>query len=76
MVKKAEVKTFIKRLYCDDCGELMVKLDMVLTSYPVQFQYHCNNCNAVVNSTISYPEQVLEIIEGTEREDYYFEDEL
>ena len=45
MIKKTEVKVFIEKLYCDECGEEMKEVEpsMVLTTYPPQYMYYCLN---------------------------------
>lgn len=40
MVKKAEVRTFVEKLYCDECGEEMKLNEMGLVTnltYPMQY---------------------------------------
>ena len=55
MVKSNEVKTYIEKLYCDNCGKEMIMSDMVLLSYPTQYIYKCPKCEIEITSEIQYP---------------------
>ena len=33
-----------RHMYCDECGELMVREPIILTSYPAQYRYYCPKC--------------------------------
>ena len=62
MEKRRQVKVCEIRLYCDECGEEMkeVEPDVVLTSFPPKYAYHCVNpeCSSrgkTVYSTHLYP---------------------
>lgn len=55
MIKSNEVKTYIEKLYCDNCGEEMVMLNIVLPSYPAQYIYRCPKCEVEITSEIRYP---------------------
>ena len=66
MVKRAEVRTFINRLYCDKCETEMEKSNMVLTSHPPQYQYFCNSCDFKMISWTSYPFQTLTTLPDSE----------
>lgn len=44
MIKKKEAKTYIVRLYCNNCGNEIASTGVVLTSYPEQYPYECPNC--------------------------------
>lgn len=45
-IKRIEfpVEAEIEILYCDDCGELMYRDNIVLTSIPPQYSYYCPKC--------------------------------
>ena len=65
MVKRARViNTYQINLYCDICGNRMERDNIVLTSYPPQFKYHCKVCGNVETSYQQYPYQQVEFDEG------------
>lgn len=58
-----EVKTFITRLYCDNCNCEMISTGKILTSFPLRFEYKCPNCNIVTTETENYPLTIYKEIE-------------
>ena len=68
MIKKFEVKPFIIKLYCNKCGEEMKDTNIVLSSYPPQYQYICPKCNSKINSINKYPEIIYDVIEEVKNE--------
>lgn len=48
--KKVEVKTFITKLYCDECGEELKFLGYRLCTYPYKYPYECPKCGKRENS--------------------------
>lgn len=58
-------KIIMPRAICDNCGRDM-KCDMVLTSYPPQYQYRCPECGATETSFVNSGE--LQYILGEESE--------
>lgn len=55
MLDKKEVKTYIVRLYCEQCGHEMVSDGTVLCSYPPQYPYVCPNCGSKITTNEKYP---------------------
>lgn len=55
MIEKKEAKTYIVRLYCNNCGNEMKSTGVVLTSYPEQYPYECPNCGWKTTATELYP---------------------
>ena len=58
MFKEKEVKTYIVRLYCDDCETEMVSSGELMFSMPLQLKYICPNCGRETCVTDSYPKTV------------------
>lgn len=60
--KRTEVKTYVVRYICDDCGEgEMVPTGLCLSIWPAQYPHKCNKCGAsetFIGST--YPRTVYE----------------
>lgn len=73
MTRKRQAKTYVTRLYCDKCfqdrnSEIeMERNDVVLTSYPVKYQYACPNCEFAVMSTSFYPVTTVETVAPSEQ---------
>lgn len=57
-LKEKEVKTYIVRLYCDECGEEMVSTGKVIFTYPIQFEHKCPKCNKIECLTEGYPKTI------------------
>lgn len=55
MLDKKEVKTYIVRLYCNNCGHEMENNGVMFTSYPAQYPYECPNCGWKTTATEEYP---------------------
>lgn len=55
MLKSTEVKVFVERLYCDECGEEMVFSGMVLCSYPPKYPHECPKCGFKTTMEEQYP---------------------
>ena len=55
MIKEKEVKCVMKKLYCDKCGTEMRTQGFVLTSYPPQYPYECQQCGYHETTSDSYP---------------------
>ena len=47
-------RVYVYRLFCDRCGEEMVKVNTYPSSPPTN-EYHCSKCNMYHQSTIDYP---------------------
>lgn len=58
--KRTEVKTYVVRYICDDCGEgEMVPTGQCLTSWPAKYPHKCSKCGASATFTgSSYPRTV------------------
>lgn len=59
MIKKVEVKTFVERLYCDECGEEMKFHEMGLMvglTCPIPYVYQCPNCDHREATNVLYPQ--------------------
>ena len=63
MIKEVEVKTYINRLYCDDCGEEMVSTGELMFSLPLQLKYRCPKCGREECMTDAYPKTVYKEVE-------------
>ena len=67
MIEKKEVKTYIVRLYCNNCRNEMESTGFVLPSYPEQYPYKCPNCGWKTTATERYPKiEYQEIDDGNE----------
>ena len=53
-IKKVPVDIYVEYAYCD-CGERMIKDNIVLTSYPCQYKYKCPKCGKIETSYEQYP---------------------
>ena len=62
MLYKKEVKTFVVRLYCDDCGEEMISTGELIFTLPVQLKYKCPKCGRIENTTDTYPKTIYDEI--------------
>lgn len=56
--KSTKSDTCIESLHCEKCGNEMVRQDIVLTSYPVQYCYKCPVCGELTTSYECYPKVV------------------
>jgi uncharacterized protein with PIN domain len=53
-----KIRTFKVTKICDECNEgemVRVNNNIVLTTYPEQYQHECNKCGAKRNYFVSYP---------------------
>jgi predicted RNA-binding Zn-ribbon protein involved in translation (DUF1610 family) len=55
MLKTTEVKSYMERLYCDECGEEMVSTGELIFTFPLQLKYICPKCGFTLETTESYP---------------------
>lgn len=55
MLDKKEVKTYMVRLYCNNCNHEMQSNGSFLYSYPLQYPYICPNCGWKTTATELYP---------------------
>lgn len=55
MLDKKEVKTYIVRLYCNNCEREMESTGAASLSSPIQFHYECPNCGWKTTETELYP---------------------
>lgn len=63
--KTYKVESFLVKYYCPKCEHEVVKDNMVLTSYPVQYVYFCPKCGHRDTSYVSYPKiEYKEIVEA------------
>lgn len=72
MIKKVDVKTFMERLYCDECYEEMKLHEMGLVTnltYPMQYIYQCPNCGHRETTNIQYPQIYYETIDAVDDKD-------
>lgn len=56
MTVEREVKTYLTRLYCDECGEEMTTTGLILTSCPVKIEYICPKCEHKEYHSEHYPQ--------------------
>lgn len=49
------LRKVVHRVYCDDCDIELEFDNVVLTSYPAQYPYHCPNCGKVYTFWETYP---------------------
>lgn len=69
MIEKKEAKTYIVRLYCNNCGNEMESTGVVLTSYPEQYPYECPNCGSKITANERFPKIEYQEIEKDDEED-------
>lgn len=69
MIKKTEVKTYLVRLYCNQCGHEMESCGNVFTSDPLQFPYECPNCGSKITANEKFPKIEYQEIEKDDEED-------
>lgn len=57
MERSRQVDTFEVSLYCDKCGGEMKRSapDVVLTTWPPQYAYICNDCGEEFITSKAYP---------------------
>lgn len=61
MIKRKTIKSiYQEELYCDSCDEKMKTTNIVITTYPEQFEYYCPKCNNKITSFNSYPRLMYE----------------
>ena len=60
--KKVEVKTYITKCYCENCGAEMKRLPYVLAVSPPLYTYECTECGHRENSFKKYGELEYEEI--------------
>ena len=68
MLEKKEAKTYIVRLYCNNCGNEMESTGVVLTSYPAQYPYECPNCGWKTTANEQYPKIEYQEINNNNKE--------
>lgn len=66
MVKSNEVKVYIDRLYCNECGTEMEQGDIVLCTYPPQYPHICPKCGFRITTDIKYPNVRYENIDDNQ----------
>jgi len=49
------VKPVYVKALCPKCGIELKKSNVVLTTYPEQYQYYCEKCDFTSTSTTNYP---------------------
>lgn len=56
-IKTKEVKTYINKLYCDNCIDEveMLSTNSILLTNPPQYTYFCPRCNHTITLTTVYP---------------------
>lgn len=59
-IKKQEVKTFIERAYCNDCGVELEMQPFVIDTYPPIYTYKCPKCGKIIESRETFPRTVHE----------------
>lgn len=69
MIKTFRTKTFIERLYCDNCGTEMQSTGIALTTYPAQYPHKCPNCGEQVTMMELYPRSVFKEAEEVKEKD-------
>lgn len=62
MIKKTEVKVFVEKLYCDECGGVMYMNDIagILLTFPPQYPHKCVNCGKTTIVNEHYPKTIYE----------------
>lgn len=55
VIKSKEVKVYMDRLYCEECGEEMAFTGMALASYPMKYPHICPKCEKRVIMAEIYP---------------------
>ena len=55
IIKKHQVRPYISKAYCPDCDKELERSDVVLTTYPAQYQYFCPECGYGYTSFDMYP---------------------
>ena len=53
-VKKVPVDIYVEYAYCD-CGEEMIRDDLLLMSNPPQYKYRCPKCGKLEINNVQYP---------------------
>lgn len=53
--KELAVKPVFVKALCPKCGIELRKSDIILTTYPTQYQYYCEKCDFISTSTTNYP---------------------
>lgn len=71
MIKKENldiVSIIQEDIYCDKCGAKLVQNPtMVFTTFPPQYQYHCEKCDNYSNNTEVYPKIVITFSNGRQK---------
>lgn len=57
-VKETQVYWVREDLTCDNCNETMISRNVILLSYPPQYQYYCPKCDTTETSLTMYPNYV------------------
>ena len=53
-IKTVQADVYLEYIYCE-CGEKLIRNDVVLCTYPVQYSYTCPKCGKTETSYDSYP---------------------
>ena len=64
ITKNISVDVYIEYAYCD-CGEEMIRDNLMLMSNPPQYKYRCPKCGKIETSYEQYPKTIYK-----EREKY------
>jgi len=62
-IHKTEVKTYMEHVFCDNCGDELVKSDIVLLTNPPKYRYECPNCGHSEDSFEIYPKMSYKEVE-------------
>ena len=55
ITEQTNLKRIIHKLICPKCREEVSQTDMILTTYPPQYSYICNNCKETIITKRIYP---------------------
>ena len=53
-IKEIPANIYIEYAYCD-CGEEMIRDNLVLMSNPPQYKYRCPKCGKIEINNVQYP---------------------
>ena len=74
--QKFDVKPVKIEAVCDCGGIYEINSNVVLATYPPQYQYKCNKCGEITTSTEIYPKILHEKIEEINNKRTYIPDDL
>lgn len=66
-IKEIPVDIYVEYAYCN-CGEEMIRDNLVLMSNPPQYKYRCPKCGKIEISNVQYP--IIKVIDKHDRKYY------